>query len=181
MKRTLTLVVGILVALSLAPAGITTAKGGWATSTLDPLPPLVPGEPADIGFTVRRHGVTPVDLSDFGKDDVGIAFYTGKEVEFFAAEAQGTVGHHVARVVVPDAGTYRWEVRQGMFASQPLGSIHISTGDPSVGSQGTLGGQDLAWLDVVRWSSIGLAIGLGLVVAVDLLKSRRRRSIARQV
>ncbi|MDQ3739220.1 MAG: hypothetical protein M3337_08645 [Actinomycetota bacterium] len=173
MKRILALVAGILVTLSLVPAGGADAKGGWAVSTLDPLPTLEPGETADIGFTVRQHGVTPVDVSESG--NVGIAFRIGK-TEFFAAEPQGAVGHYVARVVVPKAGTYQWEVRQGFFAPHPLGTIELSTAEPAAAPPAADASGDGTWLDVVRWLSIGLALGLGLLVAVDVLRSRRGES-----
>jgi hypothetical protein len=178
MKRILALVIGVLVTLSLVPAGAAGARGGWATSTLDPLPPLEPGETADIGFTVRQHGVTPVDLTEFGTADVGIAFDAAGDIEFFAAEAQGAIGHYVASVVVPDAGSYEWEVRQGWFAPQPLGTIQLDAADPAVALPSTDTGGDRAWLDVVQWSSIGLTLGLALMVAVDVVRSRRHRSVA---
>jgi len=181
MKRILALVIGVLVTLSLVPAGAAGARGGWATSTLDPLPPLEPGETADIGFTVRQHGVTPVDLTEFGTADVGIAFDAAGDIEFFAAEAQGAIGHYVASVVVPDAGSYEWEVRQGTFGTQRLGAIEISAGSPAGTAPPTDSGGDRSWLDVVQWSSVGSALGLGLIVAVDLVRSRRRRSVAQRL
>lgn len=178
MRRILALFIGILATLSLVPAGVAGAKGGWATSTLDPLPPLVPGETADIGFTVRQHGVTPVDLSQFGPGDVGIALRTDAGVEFFDAEAQGAVGHYVSRVVLPDAGSYRWEVRQGMFGPQHLGTLDLGDGDQAAAAPATQGGGDRTRLRLVQWLSIGLAVGLGSIVGVDLVRSRRHRSIA---
>lgn len=178
MRRILALFIGILATLSLVPAGVAGAKGGWAMSTLDPLPPLVPGETADIGFTVRQHGVTPVDLSQFGSGDVGIALRTDAgAVEFFDAEAQGAVGHYVSHVVLPDAGSHRWEVRQGMFGPQQLGTLELGDGDQAA-APATQGGGDRTRLRLVQWLSIGLAVGLGSIVAVDLVRSRRHRSIA---
>ncbi len=59
----LALAFGLL--LALAPAA---SAGGWAVSTLDPMTTPTAGVPTDVGFTIRQHGVTPVDL-----DDVAIA------------------------------------------------------------------------------------------------------------
>ena len=47
--------------LLLAPAAL---AGGWAVSTIDPMATPAAGAPIDVGFTIRQHGMTPVDLAD---------------------------------------------------------------------------------------------------------------------
>lgn len=104
-----------------APAG----AGGWAVSSLDPLPTPVPGEPMEVGFTVLQHGRTPVDPRGPG---MGVGFVVtspGGEVTEFAARPDGVVGHFVAEVTFPAAGTYTWAVRQGFFGPWDLGELVV--------------------------------------------------------
>ncbi|MEO8162945.1 MAG: hypothetical protein ABI590_04110, partial [Ilumatobacteraceae bacterium] len=44
--------------------GSLATAGGWAVSTLDEVPVPIAGEPIDVGFTIRQHGITPVDISE---------------------------------------------------------------------------------------------------------------------
>lgn len=178
MRRLVALLAGLLTVLTLAPAGSSSA-GGWAVSTLDPLPEMKPGSTVEIGFTVRQHGVTPVDLGDLptGLADmpIGIAFTASDgERQIFAAESRGPVGHHVATVTVPEAGSYEWEVLQGPFAAQPLGSIDIgASGTTAAADVASSGDHGVEPLMVLRWSSLGLAIALGAVAAIDTVGRRR--------
>ena len=98
MKRVVLSVLVVLVGLvvALAPSGQAGA-GGFAVTTLDPLPALTPDEPATVGFTVRQHGVTPVAL-----DGVRLVVHTADgSTAVFEARADGPLGHYVAEVVVP--------------------------------------------------------------------------------
>ncbi|MDP2293651.1 MAG: hypothetical protein Q8M22_20925, partial [Actinomycetota bacterium] len=105
--------VGLLVALfAILGLGGTAAAGGWAVTTLDATPVPVPGEPVDVGFTIRQHGVTPVDIADGVAIEVVAA---DGMVQRFPAERQGVVGHYVATVVFPVAGDFNWSVIQGSF------------------------------------------------------------------
>ena len=94
MRRGLTVAFGVGLAwltVSVAPA----SAGGWAVSTLDEVPSPRAGEVVDVGFTIRQHGVTPVNLDgDVGVELTGPAGRTA----FFPAEQTGAPGHYVARV-----------------------------------------------------------------------------------
>jgi hypothetical protein len=107
-----------------APAG----AGGWAVSSLDPLPTPVPGEPMEVGFTVLPHGRTPVDATAPGVKDMEFGFVVrtpGGEVTEFVARPDGVVGHFVGEVTFPAAGTYTWAVRQGYFGLWELGELVV--------------------------------------------------------
>lgn len=96
--------------------------GGWAVSTLDPISqrPSVAHDVA-IGVTIRQHGATPVAL-----DDVAIVIVNKEGTRLsFSAAPKGPVGHYVAAVRFPEAGDWTWEVEQGWFGVQQLGSITV--------------------------------------------------------
>lgn len=144
--------------------GSIASAGGWAISTLDELPNPIAGKPIQVGFTIRQHGVTPVDMSE----DVGIRITLADGTShYFPAAGDGIVGHYVARVEFPSAGRYQWSIRQGRFADHELGQIDV--GAPPVG---TIAGRSL-----VSWQNAGLsgAILFGLVAIADVIVARRRR------
>lgn len=109
-------VLGLAVLLA-SPA----SAGGWALSTLDAVPEPVAGQDVEVGFTVRQHGRTPVDLDDAG---ITIRDASGAET-FFAARHEGPTGHHVATVRFPAEGAFTWQVDQGWFGPQDLGTIDV--------------------------------------------------------
>ena len=115
------LLVGLgLVVTLLAILSPSALAGGWAVSTLDPMDPPVAGQETEVGFTIRQHGVTPVEL-----EDVAIAV-TGPSgaIAVFDAQQDGTTGHYVATVVFEE-GQSTWEIRQGWFEAQQLGVIDV--------------------------------------------------------
>ncbi len=153
----------------IAIGGITTlgttdaaARGGWAVTTIDSVPTPVPGRPIDVEFTIRQHGVTPVDLDEGVSITVTSTDGTGR---VFPAATTNVVGHYVAAVTFPAAGEFAWSVQQGWFAPQDLGSITVGS-PPSSGSY--------------RYSAptryvIGLAgLGFATVAIGDGLRRRRR-------
>ena len=159
MKRLLT---ALAVAAGVAVAGSAPASaGGWAVTTLDPLDSPLPGEQVDVGFTIRQHGVTPVAV-----DGVAILVTDARgATESFTAHAEGPVGHYVASVTFPTAGSYRWSVEQGWFGSQDLGTVRVGAGVAAVDPGAER--WPLAW----RAALPLLAAALLLAAAVD----RRRR------
>jgi hypothetical protein len=174
MKRVVlsVLVVFVGLAVALVPSGQAGA-GGFAVTTLDPLPAITPDEPATVGFTIRQHGVTPVAL-----DGVRLMVRPaeGGPTTVFNARAEGPLGHYVADVVVP-AGTYRWEVIQGMFGPQDLGPLVVATG----GATTPAGGDGRRWPEPVRYGLLALTV-LSAVVFVGALagfpRPRRRPAAA---
>jgi hypothetical protein len=139
--------------------------GGWAVTTLDEIPTPVPGTPVNVGFTIRQHGVTPIDLKDGVAIEVIAADGT---VSQFPATGDGVLGHYVASVTFPASGEYTWTARQGPFADHQLGTIVVGSA-PSGASAG--GGSSVPWL---WYSLLVLTLGLALVALVDVVRRPRR-------
>lgn len=177
MKRLLSklLVAGFAVTAGVVlSAGIASA-GGWAMTSLDAAPNPVAGVALDVGFTIRQHGVTPVNPD--GEVGINVRSASGSE-KFFPATAVGPRGHFVARVRIATPGSSTWQMRQGWFAPQDLGRIDVArpaaagavTGDGG-GSASTYRGSLL-----LRVLLPALGVGLGAFAVVDALAARRRRS-----
>ena len=113
-----------LVAAVIAVAGFASgaSAGGWAVTTLDDTPVPAAGEPMDVSFTIRQHGVTPVDVDDVA---VIVAASDGTAT-VFPATSDGRTGHYVATVTFPEAGPAKWSVRQGWFGEQELGAVTVA-------------------------------------------------------
>ncbi|MDY7104138.1 MAG: hypothetical protein S0880_23385 [Actinomycetota bacterium] len=173
MRRIITLL-GAVFALVLAwsaPAG----AGGWAVTTLDPLDGIdaaAPGTTIDVGFTVRQHGVHPVDLSGPMKGGgAAIEIVDGSgEVLRFDAAPDGAVGHHVATVELPAAGEYEWRVVQGGFGPQDLGTLVVGGG-----AAGVVAADGGTWPAVARYGLPVLALAAAAyALAGPGLAGRRR-------
>lgn len=166
MKQSLVGLVALVALVLLVFTAGPASAGGWAVTTLDSVPAPTAGENVEIGFTIRQHGVTPVNP----EGDVGVVFHsqTGGE-QFFAAEPLGDVGHYVAEVTFPDDGTWSWAVRQGWFADQALGIVELAPRSdlPAAGGY--------RWPVVVRVGLPALALVLAASAALDLSRDRRRR------
>lgn len=95
--------------------------GGWAVTTLDPLPAdgLHAGQSYAVGFTIRQHGVTP-----FNQASPRIRASSGATSLSFGATRDGN-GHYVASVELPREGTWTWAVDQTPFATQELGTLNV--------------------------------------------------------
>lgn len=108
--------------------------GGWAVSTLDPLRQVpVAGRDLTVGFTIRQHGVTLISLTDTA---ITIHRNGGNDRVRFPAK-EDTTGHYVAIVRFPTGGAWSWEVQQGWFAPQDLGTISVrSSSPPELARQG---------------------------------------------
>lgn len=150
-----------------APGGL---AGGWAVTTLDPSDASpVAGATVAVGFTIRQHGVTPVAV-----DDVAVVVRTDGagdgEGEEFAARPSGIVGHYVADVRFPAAGTYSWEVRQGWFGPQSLGTVTVERASAAA----TAGRR---WPLSVRVALPILAVLLGAAALRTQRPARRTRSV----
>jgi len=109
---------GALLLLCTVPA----FAGGWAIVTLDDLPrTLNAGETVTLGFIVRQHGVTPVNLENVlltatGPDGESLAF-TARQV--------GEEGHYVVDVTLPSAGEWAWEIQPDWFAATAFAPIAV--------------------------------------------------------
>jgi hypothetical protein len=148
--------------------GSTASAGGWAVSTLDEVPAPAPGETVTVGFTIRQHGVTPVNIDDVAVEVMG----PSGAIEVFVARQEGAVGHYVADVVFGEQGVHNWAIRQGWFANQELGTIDTSA-DASTAGGG--GGGTSSTTQFLRYGMPTLALALGGYAAIDAFSSRRRR------
>lgn len=138
------------------------AAGAWAVVSLDEMPDLRAGQAVEIGFTVRRHGVTLENSEEFGEMAVVVTGPSGSQR--FEVEQEGTLGHHVAIIEVPDAGEYSWKVT-GPFMDAELGRVAVA------GPRD--GGGSWVWTAVPIGGSI-TAVALAALAVIDGLRSRRR-------
>lgn len=111
-------VVGGAVLLLALPA----LAGGWAVTTFDQLPSeFRAGQTYTLGYTVRQHGQTPIEV----KGTEVVARSEDGTTLRFPGRPEGAVGHHVVEVSFPEPGRWTWEVVQGGFGSQELGTITV--------------------------------------------------------
>jgi cytochrome c2 len=154
MKSRMFLVASLLLAgtlLLVSPA----LAGGWAVITLDELPgEIVAGGPLEIGFTVRQHGVTPLD----GLTPTVHARQAGFTLTE-QAKAQGGTGHYVATLTFPQAGEWTWSI-EAFTGNQPMPPLSVIAA-PAV-TKSEVQNQIPANLPLLAGSLglIGLAVGL---------------------
>lgn len=114
-----------LAALSALALGATTFTfGGWAVVTVDDLPDhLVVGAPTTLTFTVRQHGVSPLD----GLSGSVVATTKNGPTVSVRATGAGKPGKYTASVVVPRAGDWTIAVKSGFGRSdvnlEPIAAV----------------------------------------------------------
>jgi hypothetical protein len=155
----------VLAALVFALTPASAGAGGWATVGMAPLPDGVePGATWSPEITILQHGRTPLDgltPTVTISDDGGVS-------HSFTATPTGGTGVYEARVVFPDAGSYRVVVDSGFGDSRlTYGPVTIEGGAP--------GGAD-------GWSppaGVPALVGAALVLlAAATLGVRRLRRLA---
>jgi hypothetical protein len=164
----------IVTLMAVVGFGSTASAGGWAVSTLDTTPDPVSGQSVEIGFTVRQHGVTPVNPDG----DVGIAITSANgSIQRFPAIQVGETGHYVATVVFPAAGDYTWEVQQGWFAPQALGALTVSESATATAATGAPANtaNDYRFPALARYGLPALAVVFAAAALADVIGRRRRR------
>ena len=89
------------------------AWGGWATITVEQLPDhAVAGRPVELRFTVRQHGITPLDgLHPRLEASRGRATVNG------VAAAGSTRGEYAGAIVLPEPGDWIVTIRSGFGRS----------------------------------------------------------------
>ena len=156
--------------------------GGWAVTTLDPVPDMLAGQTYQIGFTMRQHGVIPIR----GGTPVIIAS-RGTQTVRFAGRYDGTPGHYVAEVTFPSDGEWTWSVDQQPFPQvQTLGSTTIAAPPAaplpvtveSLPAQAPFRQQRPAELVILGWLLLVL-LGASLVFSARASQSRRGTLTAR--
>jgi hypothetical protein len=127
-RRSLAATTAALVVLTLTASVV--AAGGWAEIRADATTtsePPVAGEPAEFGFTVLQHGVTPA-----GWVSPTVTFRdaaTGQQVDA-AVTAEGAEGHFLATVTLPTAGV--WTMTVGLtelLTETPPTAVSVRTAD----------------------------------------------------
>ncbi len=119
--RRLTLVFAVL-ALALAALATPALAGGWAVTTFDDMPgQIVSGKEYALGYTIRQHGATAINVD---KTEIVAVAVSGRTLSF-PGKSDGVVGHYVATIFFPAGGTYTWQVTQGDFAAQDLGRLSV--------------------------------------------------------
>ena len=185
MKRTISLLLGMVLLLALASAAL---AGGWAVVTLDAPPGEIhAGEPWTVGFTVLQHGQTPVHKLDANSpvEPLLVAEHGDRRLEIMATPGE-EVGHFTAEVTFPVEGEWTWTILPnplaGETAFEPL-TVLPAAPQPS----GQANAQPSAALAAapgltvaagLRWAAVGMA---GLAVLVALWQARRRATVKPQV
>jgi len=119
--RRLTLSLAVL-ALALAALATPALAGGWAVTTFDDMPgQIVSGKEYALGYTIRQHGATPINVD---KTEIIAVAVSGRTLSF-PGKSDGALGHYIATVFFPAGGTYTWQVTQGDFAAQDLGKLSV--------------------------------------------------------
>ena len=157
--------VGLSLLLSLVVA-LPAFAGGWAVITLDELPSnVLAGDPLTVGFTVRQHGVTPMN----GLYPTVTAALAGEEPVVVQAEADSNPGHYTATLTFPKEGDWEWSI-QAFTMDQPMPTLHV--GSPAA-NQTVEQAKPVALPISLAWITAGLAVAVALVA---FLVGYRRKS-----
>ncbi|MEZ4618006.1 MAG: c-type cytochrome [Caldilineaceae bacterium] len=113
--------------------------GGWVVVTLDALPAQVyAGEAIQLGFSVRQHGQTLVNLGDPGPAVVAHQTQTGERVEAVATQTSFT-GYYTATLTLPTPGLWAWQIEPQPFntvATMPDLTVHTRQQPTIVAAKG---------------------------------------------
>jgi hypothetical protein len=158
--RRLVIAIAFVAALAVPAAH----AGGWATVTLAPPPAgLEEDETWTAQLTVLRHGRTPTDGA---APSITIRGESGSQT--FQAKPAATTGKYVTHVVFPTAGSWDYEVNDGLAATG-YGYSQTHTYSPVAIAPGTGGG------GVPVWPFALAAIALVAAGAVALVRQRGSR------
>jgi hypothetical protein len=145
----------VLALIGLVAVCVPALAGGFAVTTLDEAPQdLRANQTYRIGYTIRQHGITPVVSAS--TRIVAQLSATG-DTTAFVGSPEGPAGHYVAEVRFPSAGMWSWQVEQGPFAPQQLGSIVVEAA--------AVAAPDPARLDVLDLSSLRPILPLAAVLS----------------
>ncbi len=158
--------IALLTLIGLLALATPALAGGWAVVTLDTVPTAIRAEQSlSLGFMVRQHGVTPVDVHTWdGSMPVFTAtnMSTGETLRVHARK-EGAEGHYVVDVTFPSAGAWDVEIKPGWFAGTELGTFTVQ---PAATATATPPAN--AWAvaqATLRWVGGGLVLAaLGLVL-----------------
>jgi hypothetical protein len=175
MRRRMTLGLVGAVALLVALAAPVSA-GGWAVTTFGDVPAeFQAGTTYQLDYSVRQHGQHLVDPGE-----TSIRIWNGEtgEEHIFTGQSSGETGYYTAEVTFPSAGEWQWEVIQGMFGPQELGSLSVAGADAASGATN----------DGTFWTSSAARVGLPVAMVamlalfgLQLFWFRRDRQMAASV
>ncbi|MCO6453540.1 MAG: c-type cytochrome [Caldilineales bacterium] len=174
-----------ITALLLILLAVPASAGGWATITLDTVPGSAQvGEPLQIGFTTRGHGVTRVDWDGFAL--VATNPETGESIRA-TSRREGATGHYVAELEFPSAGTWEWGGAHGdqrVVNFQPLSVVPAASASAQTGitipagsslplliltlAMAGLGGLLVLWLRNGQRYGLVAVIAAGLIVVIGI-------------
>jgi cytochrome c2 len=160
---------GIALLLSLIFA-VPAFAGGWAVISLDELPTnVIAGEPLTIGFTVRQHGVTPMD----GLDPTITAALSKKDQFVVHAESGDKPGQYTATLTFPKEGTWNWSI-QAFTMDQTMPALNV-TAPPMAAANQSISKVELqpTSLAPLQWFSV-LILGAALIGLVLAFQRKSR-------
>ncbi|MDF5757919.1 hypothetical protein [Spongiactinospora sp. TRM90649] len=135
--------------------GAAHAAGGWAATTLDPVPArFTAGTTYTLGFWLLQHGSHPYwgDEKSLGRVALRFIPQGGGRTLTFDGVRLSEPAHYAAAVALP-AGDYRVEGQQGWFQAHPIGTLKVpgalSVDPPSVEAR-----RAIAALKVDYWEEI---------------------------
>ncbi len=162
--------IALLALIALVALATPALAGGWAVVTLDTVPTAIRAEQSlSLGFMVRQHGVTPVDVHVWdGSMPVLTATNasTGETLRIHARK-EGVEGHYVVDVTFPNAGAWNLEIVPEPFGGTKLGTFTVQPAASSTAASVSAWATQPALLRLV---------GGGLVFAALSLTLMRRRS-----
>lgn len=146
--------------------------GGWAVTTVDELPAdgIAAGQTYQIGYTIRQHGTTPVTGAH---TEIRARSEAGGEWLVFQGMSGKLPGQYVVEAWFPTAGEWSWEVLQGPFGIQPLGSVTVA---PPAAERST---GPVATQLSPAWGSVGVVALVAAVVGALVVGPTRRSVLAR--
>ena len=151
---------GGLIAAAIVALPVAVLAGSWAVVTLDTLPDhIVADRSLTIGFTVLRHGQTP--LNDLAPVVVLTSIGTGETLRYNAAN-DDVPGHYVVTMTFPEEGQWAWTIHPQPYPAVAMPRLTILA--PSVASAAVLERPDAGSF----WRWIALASGLGATGAFSL-------------
>jgi hypothetical protein len=154
----------LLVLAVLVPAEVAQA-GGWATVELAQAPSgLVAGTPWRVELIVKQHGITPmagVTPSVRIENGAGVT-------QTFRARPTGRVGHYVAEVTFPSAGSWRARISDGFTDVAPhrIAGLDVAAASPD----------PFPWPQAVMIAIVALLFAGGWLAAGDSVRGRERRT-----
>lgn len=162
------LLAGLLFLIAALALAYPVYAGGWAVITLDHLPvDVAAGEPYALGFVVRQHGRTPLQMDEIRVEAKQIQ--TG-QTETFIAKPDAQPGHYQVELLFPQPGSWEWGIQSGLYpAVQPMPTLEVAGSSaastvPATAAPGTFTFPRLPILPLGVGALLTFAAGVMLIV-----------------